>query len=97
MLNMMASKTYDIEVNKLAEYGLRYTGRSFCASAAVLMHANGAKEDEIKLRQRWTSACYSLYLWQMPKYAINHMRMFNNSDVDDWDPAHFTVPTTLQV
>jgi hypothetical protein len=97
MLQMMASNTYDIPIDQLAEYGLRYTGHSFRVGAAVLMHANGAKEDEIKQRLRWTSACYALYLRQMPKDAINHMRMFNNSDVDDWDPSHMTEPTMVTV
>ena len=97
MLQMMAANTYGIDVTKLREYGLRYTGHSFRVGGAVLMHANGALEDAIKLRLRWTSACYSLYLRQMPKDAIEHMRMFNNSDVDDWDPTTLTAPTELAV
>jgi hypothetical protein len=63
----MAAKTYDIDQDELAKYGLRYTGHSFRVGAVVLMHANRAKEDEIELCLRWTSACYSLYLRQMPK------------------------------
>jgi hypothetical protein len=82
LIRDMAKRTY--KCDDLQEADLRYTGHSIRIGACVLLYCGGAKDIEIQHRLRWRSMAFLDYLRDMPRTAINHMRIINAADVESW-------------
>ena len=83
LLRNMAKRTYHSA--DLGADNLLFTGHSFRVGAAVLLHAGGADGKDIQTRLRWKSDTFLMYLRDVPQIALNHIRMLNLADVENWE------------
>jgi integrase len=83
LLRNMAKRTYHSV--DLGADNLLFTGHSFRVGAAVLLHAGGADGKDIQTRLRWKSDTFLMYLRDVPQIALNHIRMLNLADVENWE------------
>jgi integrase len=83
LLRNMAKRTFN-SVNLVAD-NLLFTGHSFRAGAAVLLHAGGADGKDIQTWLCWKSDTFLMYLRDVPQIALNHVRMLNLADVENWE------------
>ena len=81
-LQFLATRTYDLtEKEDMA----RYTCHSLRVGACVLLHTSNASPDTIKLRLRWKSDSYLMYLRDTVKLASNHNLAMSTADPDGTD------------
>jgi hypothetical protein len=73
LLRNMANITYN-SVDSVAD-NLLFTGHSFRAGAAVLLHAGGAEVKDIQTRLRWKLDTFLMSLRDVPQIATNHIHM----------------------
>ena len=82
-LQYLATVTYDLtDKDDIA----RYTCHSLRVGACVLLHTSNATADTIKLRLRWKSDSYQMYLRDTVKLANSHNIAMAQADPDEPDP-----------
>lgn len=88
LLQAVAMKTYHLSSTaELKANGLIYSSHSIRVGATVILHSAGASEPELKMRIRWKSDSFLMYLRNTPQDAANHARRMNASDSDNWSLA----------
>lgn len=81
-LQFLATRTYDLTEKEDIS---RYTCHSLRVGACVLLHMSNASPDTIKLRLRWKSDSYLMYLRDTVKLASSHNVAMSTADPDETD------------